>query len=199
MLSKIEFFAMAAFVLLACSAQSGAQGIGSNVPLKGTPAPEYNDSGKLIRTVQEDQNGTRFITEYGADGKVASRRVELSKDPKVRARLEEQEKSLIAAADAAKDNGSDDGWTPNDKMEKLDDLASFYLFTVHDIQKAAATVAKMPVEHTYGLHVQLIFYDFSLTPEQRVAAYKKLLDLYPDNKKNIEGLIKIAETDGGGQ
>lgn len=175
---------LSAALLLITAAPARAQGIGSNVPMKPGEKSEYDANGKLARKFTEDANGTRFVTVYNPDGKVACRRIEPPTDKKIIASLAEQEKTLQDAIDSA---GSLEASYP-----KLRDLANFYLFVTHDMEKAAGTISALPPAQSFGLHLQLIEYDFAMPAWQRVIAFKRLMRQYPDNK-TLEMLLKQAE------
>ena len=137
----------------------------------------YNDKGQLLKTVKEDKDGNHLITTFGDNGKISAQQFERTKEADVLLRLGQQEESLLGAVAKAA--------SLDEKNEKLRDLADFYFFTENDIEKAKTAVAQMDNGASFGIRVQLVFYDHSLMAAEKIKAYQALME-------NIQP--KITET-----
>jgi hypothetical protein len=148
----------------------------------------YNEKGQLVRMIKEDQDGNQTITTYTDKGAVASQEFQQTTDANALTKLQEQEKTLLESVATA---------LLDQKQQKLKDLANFYFFTENKLDKARQIVAQMDDASSYGIKVQLVFYDHTMTVADKIQAYEALAQTYPNTKDYLNHLIDITQNEGG--
>ncbi len=152
---------------------------------------EYDTQGRLVRKFWVRADGYRFITNYSADGKIASWEIEPTKDPKMLLQLTQKEKALQKALD--------DAATPDDRILKIKDLARFYMNEEVDRDKAEKVVSQLDLSISYGWRCGVVLNIHSGTPADMVKRLESLKKLYPDagSQRNLDFSIEATKKIGG--
>jgi hypothetical protein len=179
-------FVLAVAALFALGESCLRAGTGDEKEIK-----EYNAQGQLTRMFWVRADGYRFVTNYTAQGKVASWAIEPSTDPKTLLQLAEKEKALQQALD--------DATSPEDKTLKIKALVSFYIYQQVDAGKATKMVAQLDPSISYGLRCGVVLNIHSGNPADMVKALEALKLLYPDDgsRRDLDFSIKATKNIGG--
>jgi YD repeat-containing protein len=140
----------------------------------------YNESGQLIRKMDENHLVTTFI--YDQAGKLMGRHVELSSDLATLATLKASEEALLATFRGSKKN--------SERTTALQDLIIFYITKELNFDKASALEALVTSrEQLYSLKLMLAISDPNKTPAQRNSMLEQLISEYPDKEKYTSNLL----------
>jgi YD repeat-containing protein len=142
----------------------------------------YDEAGRLIRSM--DESGTITTFTFDNTGKLLHQAVTV--DPKVLAQLQQKAAEMLKVIAVTTDL--------EDKDYLEQELGFFYIHKMKNYQKALAMAEALPDPQVgYPVCTQAIFYDDSLTAEQKIVQYQKLLPLYPQCTGGLNFLIRSLQ------
>jgi len=142
----------------------------------------YDEAGRLIR--QTDSSG--LITHFELDpdtGELLDQTFVRTTDEVVLNALAEKEAELMQAIKDAQPESYE-------LYDKIQDLGFFYIHEMKDPTKAKELVDQIKhPKKRYGLAAQALHYDHSLSIEEKIEGYKKLMEQFPEHRDQLQWVI----------
>jgi YD repeat-containing protein len=149
----------------------------------------YDTAGRLLRKVDSDGLITKYA--YNDKGKLVDTSIHPPVDPEALARLIGEERTLLERVTQATD--------PTLACEAIHNLGMFYIHKLRDASKALELLPRLSAfpRWQYGLRIQAIDHGQVLSNQQKIGELKRLMADFPEQREQIEMLIRIREPKKG--
>jgi hypothetical protein len=147
----------------------------------------HNDQGRQSRST--DRAGFTTVYWLDADGDAISRSILPPTNPEVLEGLQDSEAQFIQNLHDVEQDKSRSGLVQN----RLQVLAMFYIYKMHDPAKALALAPQITDrEILYLVKVIALNNDATLTDQEKITGYQKLIDEFPERIKPLNILINAT-------
>lgn len=145
---------------------------------------DYDDQGRIYRKI--DDTGFAIVFSYGKEGRVKSEQIFPPHDPLILGKLASKEKDLIKSIASASTNAL--------KQDRLQELAFFYLFDMHQTRKALELASRFTDKQMlFHLKLASIADEPTLNYDQKIMGYRKLITEFPEQGKMLQWMIDQSQ------